>query len=187
MIDPQGINGNRRDGPKGEQGTTGKRTEGMVNPRETSGCWQKGGTPAHALSPPTLSIITERTRNRLVAQGWVADKPCSVTIYSGAAVTVVRPDIAAGLPEREPPAKCALQTESGETLPILEEAFVTPTLGRPPLEIWVFIADITDELILGLDILRAYDASMDLGRQMLHLGEEEVSLWSPHLLPPAFS
>jgi hypothetical protein len=44
-----------------------------------------------------------------------------------------------------------------------------PTLGRLPLEIWVFVANITDELILGLDILRAYNASMDL----LCLGEEE--------------
>jgi hypothetical protein len=29
---------------------------------------------------------------------------------------------------------------------------------------WVFVANITDELILGLDILRAYDASVDIGR-----------------------
>jgi hypothetical protein len=98
-------------------------------------------------------------------------------------VTVIRPDIAAGLPEREPSTKCALQTASGETLPILKESFVTPTLGQLPLEIWVFVSHITDELILGLNILRAYDASMDLGHQMLRLGEEEVSLWSPHLDP----
>ncbi|XP_023702529.1 uncharacterized protein LOC111861847 [Cryptotermes secundus] len=44
---------------------------------------------------------------------------------------------------------------------------------------WVFVANITDELILGLDILRAYDASVDIGRQTLRLAEEEVSLWSP--------
>jgi hypothetical protein len=44
---------------------------------------------------------------------------------------------------------------------------------------WVFVANITDELILGLDILRAYDASVDIGRQKLRLAEEEVSLWSP--------
>jgi predicted aspartyl protease len=168
-IDPRGIDGNRQDGPKGEQETTGRRTEGVVNPRETSARRQRGGIPAHALSSPTLSIITERTGNRLVAQGWVADKPSSVNIDTGAAVTVIRPDIAAGLPEREPSTKCALQTASGETLPILKEAFVTLTLGRRPLGIYVFVADITDELILGLDILRAYDASVDLGSQMLRL------------------
>jgi hypothetical protein len=45
------------------------------------------------------------------------------------------------------------------------------------------VADITDELILGLDILHAYDASVDLRRQMLRLGDEEVSLWSPQMDP----
>jgi hypothetical protein len=53
---------------------------------------------------------------------------------------------------------------SGEALPILKEVFLTLTLGRCPLKIWVFVASIT---ILGLDILCAYDTSMDLGHQML--------------------
>jgi hypothetical protein len=48
----------------------------------------------------------------------------------------------------------------------------TLTQGRRPLKIWVFIANITDEFILGLDILPAYDASVDLGHQILGLREE---------------
>jgi hypothetical protein len=44
---------------------------------------------------------------------------------------------------------------------------------------WVFVASIKNEFILGLDILREYYASMDLGRQTLHMAEEEVSIWSP--------
>jgi hypothetical protein len=43
----------------------------------------------------------------------------------------------------------------------------------------VFVANITDELILGLDLIRAYDASVDIGRQKLRLAEEQVSLLSP--------
>jgi hypothetical protein len=38
----------------------------------------------------------------------------------------------------------------------------------------VFIADITDDFILGLDILRAYDASVDRGRRVLRLVQDEV-------------
>jgi hypothetical protein len=38
----------------------------------------------------------------------------------------------------------------------------------------VFVADITDDFILGLDILRAYDASVDIGRRVLRLGRDEV-------------
>jgi hypothetical protein len=52
---------------------------------------------------------------------------------------------------------------------------------------WGFIVNITDEFILGLDILHSYDASVDLGRQTLRLAEEEVSLWSPGARPHASS
>jgi hypothetical protein len=38
----------------------------------------------------------------------------------------------------------------------------------------VFVADITDDFILGLDILLAYDASVDIGRRVLRLGRDEV-------------
>jgi hypothetical protein len=61
----------------------------------------------------------------------------------------------------------------------LKEVFLTLTLGRRPLKIWVFVANITNEFILGLNILRAYDASVDIGRQTLRLAEEEIPLWSP--------
>jgi hypothetical protein len=42
-----------------------------------------------------------------------------------------------------------------------------------PKDLRVF-ADITDEFILGLDILRTYDVSVDVGRHMLRLDQEEV-------------
>jgi hypothetical protein len=48
-------------------------------------------------------------------------------------------------------------------------------MRRGRLKTWVFIASITNEYILGLDILHVYDASVDLER-LLRLAEEEVSL-----------
>jgi hypothetical protein len=86
-------------------------------------------------------------------------------VDTGAYVTVVRPDIATGWPERQLSQRFKLKTVSGETLPILKEVFLILTLGCRPLKIWVFVANITNELILGLDILHTYDASVDLGRQ----------------------
>jgi hypothetical protein len=134
---------------------------------------------AYALKPirHAFTVITENADPSLVTQGWVGNKPCLVTAYTGAYVTVARPDIAAGWPKGQPNQRLTLQTVSGEALPILN-VFLTLTLGRRPLKILVFVADIT-EFILGLDILRAYDASVDIGRQTLCLAEEEVSLWSP--------
>jgi hypothetical protein len=47
----------------------------------------------------------------------------------------------------------------------------------------VFAAEITDEFILGLDVLQAYNASVDVGRHLLRLGQEEVTLWRPGAQP----
>jgi hypothetical protein len=68
-----------------------------------------------------------------------------------------------------------------EDLPILKQELVKLTLGQRPLITWVFVANITDEFFLGLDVLRTHDASVDLGRRVLRLGDEEVSLWRPEV------
>lgn len=86
-------------------------------------------------------------------------------------MTIVRLDITAGLPERELTRPYVLQMVSGKTVPILKEALVELTLGQCPLTTWLFVTKVTDEFILGLDVLCAHDASMDL-RCMLRLREE---------------
>ena len=65
---------------------------------------------------------------------------------------------------------------SGETIPVTE-ALVERTLGWQTLRIWVFVAEITDEYILGLDVLRDYEASVVLEHQLLRLGQVEVMVW----------
>jgi hypothetical protein len=59
-----------------------------------------------------------------------------------------------------------------------ERSFPDSEPKAASLKIRGFVADIASEFILGLDILSAYDASVDIGRQTLRLAEEEVSLWS---------
>jgi hypothetical protein len=56
----------------------------------------------------------------------------------------------------------------------MKEAHVELTMGQRTLRSWVFVVDIADNFILGLDILRAYDASVDIGRRVLRLGQDEV-------------
>jgi hypothetical protein len=63
--------------------------------------------------------------------------------------------------------------------PHLKGSLPHSNVGAVSTKNFGFVADITNEFILGLDILHAYDASVDIGCQTLCLAEEEVSLWSP--------
>lgn len=58
----------------------------------------------------------------------------------------------------------------------LKEVFLTLTLRWRPLKIWVFLANITNEMILWLYILRTYNASVDLGRQTLRLRGRGIAM-----------
>jgi hypothetical protein len=90
----------------------------------------EGQTPASALSAQrhALTVISENIDPSLVTQGWIGDKPCLVTVDTGAYVTVARPDIVTGWPERQPNQSLRLQTASGEALPVLKEVYVPLTL-----------------------------------------------------------
>jgi len=92
-----------------------------------------------------------------MAEGWIQGKPCRVTIDTGASVTFARPDMV-GQPERKPSKAYVLQMTFGETIPVLKMALVKLTLERRALRIWVFVAEVTKENIVGLDVLRSYDA-----------------------------
>jgi hypothetical protein len=48
---------------------------------------------------------------------------------------------------------------SGETILVVKEGLIEWTLGSHALEIWVFLVSTTDEFILVLDVLQAYDES----------------------------
>jgi hypothetical protein len=101
--------------------------------------------------------VAQGTNDSLIAEGWIQGKLCLLTIDTGASVTIVQPDIAAGQPANS-------------------EGGVGRALERRPLTFWVVVAEITDDFILRLDVLRAYDASVDLGRHLLRLEQEEVTL-----------
>jgi hypothetical protein len=76
-----------------------------------------------------LTGSTEKADTSLVTQGWVSDKPCRVIVVTGAYVTVARPDIAAGWPERQPDPGFTLHTVSEESLLISKEDLLTLTPG----------------------------------------------------------
>jgi hypothetical protein len=58
----------------------------------------------------TLKVLAKWAEGSLTADVWIQEKPCRVTVDTGAYVTVVRPDIVAGLLERELSRTYVLQT-----------------------------------------------------------------------------
>jgi hypothetical protein len=56
--------------------------------------------------------------------------------------------------------------------PHLKRSFSNSNLEAAPTENLGFVADVTNEFILGLDIIRSYDASVDIGHQTLRLAED---------------
>lgn len=51
-------------------------------------------------------------------------------------------------------------------------------LRQSVIHMWVLVAEITKEIILGLYILHSYDAFVDGWSDMLKLGQEIFLLWS---------
>jgi hypothetical protein len=105
--------------------------------------------------------------------------PCPVTIDAGVFVSVARPDIVVGLPERRPGRQCVLQVCSVRTIPVVKEALVewVPDAGKAdsgaaaPEDMGVR-RRYNGRVHPGLDIQRAYHATVDVGRQVLRLGQD---------------
>jgi hypothetical protein len=81
-----------------------------------------------------LTETMEKTQMELRTVDVSLDKPCLVTVDTKVYITVARPDIADGWPERQPYQRFTLQTVSEETLPILKEVFLTLNLEVAPIE-----------------------------------------------------
>jgi hypothetical protein len=137
------------------------------------------------------SLHTNGVRGKLYqnlkVDGRVGNKPCLITVDTGASITIIRSDIAVGLPERRLPTMVYLQCMSGRTIPVFKEALAELTLGKRKLKLWVNVADITEEFSLGLDVMYVHDVVVDLKRHILRLDDEEVPLRRPGIVPCTFA
>jgi hypothetical protein len=133
--------------PENGTGVDAKRYLTIRKRAEDGGKW---GTPVSPISPhTTFNIITKRCDNSLCAQGWIGDKTCFATINTGASVNIARPDVATWCLKRNPSLRYMLETVSGDNShPQGSLSKYDP--GTEQIRIWVFIAKVTNEVILGL-------------------------------------
>jgi hypothetical protein len=94
--------GNRQDDLNGKQVTKKKITEVVASCGERNeGRGRRWNACVYIKTPHhALSVITGNADPSLDTQGWFGDKLCLVTVDTGANVTVAKPDISAGWPER---------------------------------------------------------------------------------------
>lgn len=93
----------------------------------------------------------------------------SVLWTLGRIITIVRPDFVQLIAEAKiTPTETVLRTVTGETAPVRGRGKLTITLGKFETEHEVWVADIVEEGILGLDYLMANNCQVNLAGKLLH-------------------
>lgn len=94
---------------------------------------------------------------------------------TGATKTIVRPDIIR--PSRKiAPTKWRLRTATGQAATVKGEISVTFNIGNTSFQHPVLVADIEDEVILGMDVMNSKGFKLDLQRSVLEINDEELVL-----------
>ena len=105
---------------------------------------------------------------------------CRITIDTGSNVLIVRPDILenhAGSVIQ--PVESCLKTVTSKWAPIRGRIELSIMLGQT-FSHCVWIADIVDECLLGLDFLVSHECQVDLKVVILYLGQNEILLTQPN-------
>lgn len=102
---------------------------------------------------------TDEEQQQCNTKGWIGNKSCLVTVNTRASMSIARPNITIGLPDRQQTWPYVLQMTSGETLLVLIDTVRAGPGMASCTDLGVH--SLIDKFILGL-VLHAYDVSMDL-------------------------
>ena len=123
-------------------------------------------------------VKTASTGETLLVDAKVEGRWCKLVVDTGSNITIVRPDVIEALSARILPTKTVLRTVTGETAPVKGRSHLRIVLGNCETKHDVWVADIVEEGIIGLDYLMANNCQVDLGSKLLYVGNDEVPLFS---------
>ncbi|XP_035232659.1 uncharacterized protein LOC118204447 [Stegodyphus dumicola] len=125
--------------------------------------------------------------NGLFVEGYVNKHPCKIIVDTGANVTIVRTDVVRKLSEafRWTPLSVTLQTVTGDKIPIEGKINIIITFGIETYQHLAFVANIANELILGLDFLQKYDFTLDFERNEMRSAKEDITVFVNGSIPSA--
>ncbi|GFV40128.1 retrovirus-related Pol polyprotein from transposon 412 [Trichonephila clavipes] len=117
--------------------------------------------------------------NGIFIMGHVNELPCNMIIDTGANVSIIRNDLAQKLKEKLiwTPPRVVLQTVTGEKIDIHGKLKVNIKFGDTTYQHAVYVADIADPFILGLDFLKEHGFTLDFNKNELRSIHEEVNIF----------
>ena len=135
-----------------------------------------------------FQVCTRQGPPLILVMGWWSTEPLvepSAGLPSTLAATSpsLRPDI---LQEGAQvlPVSSYLMTVTGATAPIRGRGDVSLQIGGLQTAHSMWVADIADQCILGLDFLESHGCRVDLGESMMHIGDQQIPLQRPVNLQP---
>ncbi|GBM55009.1 Retrovirus-related Pol polyprotein from transposon 412 [Araneus ventricosus] len=169
----------------------GKKNTSRRNPNVT--CWKcnkKGHVQRECQTiSPFLNKAPEEGlkvsalcggRNGLYLEGSICGIPCLMLVDTGANVTLVRTDLAQKLKGNfiYTAPNISLKTATGEKAEIHGKLDAAIECGSRKFQHKIYVADITDPCILGLDFLQKFNFMVDLEKNEIRTGGEEIPLFS---------
>ncbi|GBM44346.1 AP-3 complex subunit delta-1 [Araneus ventricosus] len=119
-------------------------------------------------------------RNGLYLEGSICSIPCLMLVDTGANVSLVRTDLAQKLKENfiYTAPNISFKTATGEKAEIHGKLDAAIECGSRKFQHRIYVADITDLCILGLDFLQKFNFTVDLEKNEIWTGGEEIPLFS---------
>ncbi|GBM95875.1 Retrovirus-related Pol polyprotein from transposon 412 [Araneus ventricosus] len=119
-------------------------------------------------------------RNGLYLEGSICGISCLMLVDTGANVTLVRTDLVQKLKENfiYTAPNISLKTATGEKAEIRGKLDAAIECVCRKFQHRIYVADITDPYILGLDFLQKFNFTVDLEKNEIRTGGEEIPLFS---------
>ena len=123
----------------------------------------------------TNHTVSSTGQNSLVIPGKVNNLNCDFVIDTG---RIIHPDLLPSDKRHDllPASGCSLRTVTGEKAHILGTVELTLTIGTTRTIHKMWVADIRDSCILGMDFLEPQNCLINLGERTLRIRDEEMPL-----------
>ncbi|KAJ8975435.1 hypothetical protein NQ317_005471 [Molorchus minor] len=102
-----------------------------------------------------------------------------MVIDTGSYHTIVKPNILAHCKMKPTTNNFILETAGGETLPVIGVHEAEFQLGRTVFRHQVFVANITDDVLMGLELMKKHGFQLNLQERSIKTGHDEIIISMP--------